>query len=91
MGFIVLREELKEEKRKIVHNILKEIGITVDTVRLLDDEVYVRQIDFNSRNNIDVNMCDLLAVQDKTTGMIQYYRNAEYKELVETKVEHDKK
>lgn len=84
-------EELKEEKRKIVQNILKEIEIMVDTVRLLDDEVYVRQIDFNSRNNIDVNMYDLLAVQDKTTGKILCYRNAEYKKLVETKVEYDKK
>lgn len=84
-------EALKEEKRKIVHNILKEIGITVDTARLLDDEVYVRQIDFNSRNIIRENPYDLLAVQDKMTGKIQCYRDAEYKGLVETKVEHDKK
>lgn len=75
-------EELKAEKRKIVSNILKKIGAAVNGVKLLDDEVYVRQIDFNSCNNINVNWYDLLAVQDKNTGEINCYRDAEYKELI---------
>lgn len=80
-------EELKKEKREIIKKILEAIGVTIDTVHLQDDEVYVKQIDFENLNEVKENTHDILAVQDKSTGKIMCYRDDDYQALLDKKVQ----